>query len=92
MTLRPESVPSPDKAFTFAKPPFTPVAVPVKPSGRVPALPYLAMSERSRSCNYTLGHTRPGSPERYVWYYPRASLTGLTLEGVIAAGLILASP
>jgi hypothetical protein len=59
---------------------------------RLPAVPYLAMSQRYRQCNYTLGHYRPGSDAPYLWYYPRLSLTGASLEGAVIAGLILAIP
>jgi hypothetical protein len=59
---------------------------------RVPAMPYLAMSERSRVCNYTLGHYQPGSSAPYLWYYPRLSLTGVALEGALVTSLILAIP
>jgi hypothetical protein len=60
--------------------------------GRVPAMPYLAASQRSRVSNYTLGHYRPGSCAPYVWYYPRPSLTGATIEGALITGLLLAIP
>ncbi len=59
---------------------------------RVPALPYLTASQRSRVCNYTLGHYRPGSYAPYVWYYPQPSLTGTAIEGAVVTGLILAIP
>jgi hypothetical protein len=59
---------------------------------RVPAMPYLATSERSRVCNYTLGHYQPGSSAPYVWYYPHPSLTGTAIEGAVVTGLILAIP
>jgi hypothetical protein len=59
---------------------------------RLPAMPYLAVSERSRVCNYTLGHYHPGSWAPYVWYYPRPSLTASAIEAGLVTGLILAIP
>jgi hypothetical protein len=60
--------------------------------GRVPAVPYLAVSEKYRVCQYTLGHYRPGSPAPYVWYYPSFSLDGAALEAGLITGLIYALP
>ena len=60
--------------------------------GRLPALPYLYVSQRARECTYTLGHYRPGSQAPYLWYYPRASLMGTTVEGAVAVGMVLAIP
>jgi hypothetical protein len=59
---------------------------------RIPATPYLMVSQRSRLCSYTLGHYQPGSYAPYRWYYPKPSLTGWTLEGAVAVGLIMAIP
>lgn len=59
---------------------------------RVPVLPYLMVSQDYLGCTYTLGHYRPGSCAPYLWYYPQFSAAGLTLEGAVVTGLILAIP
>jgi hypothetical protein len=59
---------------------------------RVPAIPYLMVAEKYRTCTYTLGHYRPGSYAPYVWYYPRFSLDAAAFESAIIAGLIIAIP
>jgi predicted nuclease of predicted toxin-antitoxin system len=38
--------------------------------------PQSMVSQRSRVCSYTLGHSQPGSYAPYRWYYPKPSLTG----------------
>jgi len=60
--------------------------------GRVPALPYLALSERASQVRYTLGHHRPGSEAPLVWHIPRPSLTGGVLEATTIVGVLYAFP
>jgi hypothetical protein len=59
---------------------------------RIPAVPYLVVSQHQRICNYTLGHYRPGSPAPYVWYYPNFSLDGAAVESILITGLMYAIP
>lgn len=59
---------------------------------RVPAVPYLMISQKQRICNYTLGHYRPGSYAPYVWYYPNFSLDGAAVESLLITGLFYAIP
>lgn len=60
--------------------------------GRVPALPYLMVSERHRQPRYPLGHYRPGSQAPYEWYLPRPSLGGGVVEAAAVTGLLFAFP
>lgn len=59
---------------------------------RVPAMPYLALSENHQECTYTLGHYRPGSCAPYVWYRPRFSLDGAAFQAGVITGLMYAIP
>jgi len=60
--------------------------------GRLPALPYLAVSQRQCQCSYTLGQFRPGSPAPYVWQLPQWSPAGGLVEAVTVVGIISAFP
>jgi len=60
--------------------------------GRLPALPYLMVSERHHQAQYSLGHYRPGSQAPYVWYLPRPSAAGGVAEAAAVTGLLFAFP
>ena len=60
--------------------------------GRVPILPYLAVSERANRVQYTLGRRRPGSDAPLVWNIPRPSPVGGVLEATTIVGMLYAFP
>lgn len=60
--------------------------------GTVPAIPYLAVSQKARQCTYSLGHYRPGSCAPFTWNLPRLSADASVFEAVTITGLILALP
>ncbi len=58
----------------------------------VPALPYLAVSERARQCRYPLGYDRPGNCAPLTWYLPQLRVDASAAEALTLTGLILALP
>jgi len=60
--------------------------------GRIPALPYLLVSERHHQTTYALGHFRPGSFAPYKLHRPRFSVTGLAVETAAVVGMLYLIP
>ena len=60
--------------------------------GRAPLLPYMAITERSRECGYSLGHYRPGDYAPYSLYIPRPRLEAGAVGATAILGVVLAFP
>jgi hypothetical protein len=60
--------------------------------GTLPALPYLVGAEHPHECIYTLGQYRPGDCVPLRCHYWPLSLSGATLEGGLATGLVFLIP
>jgi len=60
--------------------------------GRIPALPYLMVSENARQCRYALGHGRPGDCVPFYCHRAPLRLDAAALEAAVVAGAIIAFP
>ena len=60
--------------------------------GRIPALPYLLVSEHHHQTTYSLGHFRPGSFAPYKLHRPRFTVTGLAVETAAVVGMLYLIP